>query len=104
MEDDFGPIDSLEEELKNIESEDIFSPFYRRKKLIRYGIRTLIALIIYLVFWENDWVRWSLWVYIPLNLLGLGAIFLGPYLAQRKLEKVRHKLKEAEGSGEEQSE
>ena len=44
---------------------------YRRKRLAKYAIRTSLAIALYFLFWKHEWVRWSLWVYAPMNLLSL---------------------------------
>lgn len=83
---------NLESELSKIEEEKIFSSEYRSKKLITYLIRTGLALTLYILFWQHQWVKWSLTVYIPLNLLSLFSIFGLYYLLKRKLERVRRKI------------
>ncbi|MEM6629578.1 MAG: hypothetical protein AAF694_07890 [Bacteroidota bacterium] len=83
---------SLKEELEEIEASPYLSASYKRNKLQKYVIRTILAFILFIVFWEYEWVRWSLWFYVPLNLLGLGSIYLMPYLVGKKLAKVREKV------------
>ena len=83
---------SLHEELAEIAASPFLSSSYKRNKLQKYVIRTILAIILYVFFWEYEWVRWSLWFYVPLNLLGLGSIYLMPYLVSKKLDKVREKV------------
>lgn len=47
---------------------------YKRRQLITFTIRTLIAVAIYVAFWEYKWLRWTLLFYVPLSILGLFAI------------------------------
>jgi len=84
--------DDLKRELEKVGAEEILSSEYRRKKLIIYAIRTILSIILYYFLWEYKWVRLSLWAYVPLNLLGLGVIVLGPYFLKRKMAKVQSKI------------
>lgn len=83
---------TFEEDIQKIESEEMLSPDYQKKKLIKYVVRTIIAIIIYVVFWEYEWVRWTLWFYVPLNLLGLVALLGMPFLMKRKLKKTIQRI------------
>lgn len=86
----------FEEELAEIEQSEIFDAAYRRKKLIIYGVRTFIAILLYGSFWEHEWVRWTLLFYIPLNLFGLLSIFIPNLFLRKKIERTRKKIQEAE--------
>lgn len=83
----------LEEQLKGNE---ILNPEYRRKKLRMYGIRTLLSAGLYWFFWEVSWVPFTLWFYVPLNLFGLGMIWLMPEILKRKIQKAHTKIDEAQ--------
>ena len=61
----------------------------RKKRLTRWAIRTFLAAIIYGIFWQNPWIRWSLWIYAPMNLLGLVIIFVAPFFLKKKQEKIK---------------
>ncbi len=80
--------------MEEIKENEIFDSKYRRKKAINWLIRTVIAIILYIIFWDYDWVRWSLCIYIPLNLLGFIIIFAIPYYLKRKQEKLEKRLNE----------
>ena len=82
------------EELEEIKQNEIFSQGYRKKKLIRWAIRTAIAVILYVIFWEYQWVRWSLWIYAPLNIIGLAFILYLPKMLKKKQEKIEKQLDE----------
>ncbi len=88
--------ESLERELKEIEASEMLTPAYKRKKLIAYAIRTTIAAIIYIYFWEYIWLRWTLLFYVPLNLVGLGLILGAEHFVHKKLENTRRKIDELE--------
>lgn len=82
------------EELKDIANNEIFDAGYRRKKMINWLIRTIIAIVLYILFWEYEWVRWSLWIYVPLNLFGLVMLFIVPSYLKKKHEKLEKKMNE----------
>ncbi|MFK7908051.1 MAG: hypothetical protein AB8B69_23170 [Chitinophagales bacterium] len=88
--------ESLERELRKIESEEILSPAYRKKKLIAYAVRTAIMVGIYIYFWDFVWFRWTLLVYIPLNLLGLGLIFGSKHFLDKKIDALKQKIEEVD--------
>ena len=77
------------EELEEIKNNEVFDAKYRKRKAINWLIRTIIAIVLYVVFWDNEWVRWSLWIYVPLNLFGLVTLFIVPYLLKKRTRKPR---------------
>lgn len=79
----------FEKELDEAAQGALLSKAERRKKLIIYVIRTSIAAILYYLLWKHYWVRMSLWLYLPLNLLGLLTITLMPMILQKKMERTR---------------
>lgn len=84
--------EDFKKELEKFKSETILSPAYRKKKTITWIIRTSIAALFYVLFWEYNWVRWSLILYIPLNLFGLFSIFGWNYLLRKKIAKTNQKI------------
>lgn len=86
----------FEAEVERIQADEIMSKDYQKKKLKLYFIRTTLSIILFVVLWKYQWVRWALWVYIPLNLLGLAAILGAPILLRRKIEKTRKKVEEVD--------
>jgi hypothetical protein len=86
--------DSLNKELEAIGASHIMSPAYQRKKLIRWVIRNSISVVLYILFWKYEWVRWSLYVTVPLSLFSLFTILVMPYFLKKKLEKTRKKIDE----------
>lgn len=81
--------EAFENELQEASQGALMSVEERKKKLIIYVIRTTIAAILYYLLWKYYWVRMSLWLYIPLNLMGLLTITLMPMILQRKVDKTR---------------
>jgi len=79
----------FENELNEASQGLLLSGEERKKKLIIYIIRTSIAVVIYYLLWKYYWVRMSLWLYIPLNLMGLLTITLMPMILQRKYDKTK---------------
>lgn len=84
---------AFEKEIGIVKDNPIFSYEYRKKKFIIYLLRTLITVGFYYFFWEYSWVKWTLLVIIPLNLLSLLSIFGWNYFLKRKIKKVKNKLK-----------
>jgi hypothetical protein len=75
--------------IEEVENDEILSTKFKKKKLISWCIRTIIAVVLYLIFWKYEWVRWSLFVYIPINLFSLASIFLWRNLILKKLKKIK---------------
>jgi hypothetical protein len=88
--------ESFKNELDTISSNTILDPSYSRKKLILWFIRTTITIVLYIIFWEHNWVRWSLLLTVPLNLFSLFTIVGSPYLLKRKIERTKQKLSSAD--------
>ena len=55
-----------------------------RKRWIKSIIRWILTLILYVVFWDKEWVRWTLWVILPMALINLGYLLMAPRLFQNK--------------------
>jgi len=88
--------ESFEKELDNVQNNVIFNSEYRKRKLIFWAIRTIILVILYLIFWEHNWVKKSLYFTAPLSALSLLMIILSPYLIKRKIKRTKRKISEAE--------
>jgi phosphatidylglycerophosphate synthase len=73
---------ALEADLVKMKSE---APREWKKAIIRWGI----TIILYTVFWNNEWVQWSLWIAIPLIILNILSMIVLPYFIEKKLNKVR---------------
>ena len=71
-------------ELEETNQYQILDHQCRKKRLTRWAIRTFLAAIIYGIFWQNPWIRWSLWIYAPMNLLGLVIIFVAPFFFKKE--------------------
>ena len=89
-------IESIKEDwksnlIKEVEGNEILTEKFKRKKLIIWLIRTIIAIILYVIFWKYELVRWSLLIYIPLNLFSLFSIFFWRKLISKKLIKIKNK-------------
>jgi hypothetical protein len=83
---------SLLNELDDIAHQTVLNPAYRKRKLMMWSIRTFIAIILYILFWEYQWVRTTLIITIPLSLLSFLSIFSWNYLLQRKMKATREKI------------
>ncbi|MES2772761.1 MAG: hypothetical protein V4722_01160 [Bacteroidota bacterium] len=85
----------LRKELEEITKQAAFSPSFLKKKLILWAIRTALTVLLYFMFWDHSWVRWTLLLTIPLNLWGLLAIVARGYLLRKKIELMKQQLDEA---------
>lgn len=84
--------EELNNELDEAVREYRLSPTEKRSKLIRWGIRTLLTMLIYYFFWDIVWLRWTLIFYIPLSLFGLGMILGFNYWVDKKVNKVKGEM------------
>ncbi|WP_299223060.1 hypothetical protein [uncultured Psychroserpens sp.] len=84
----------FEDELEKAKQSSVLSANYRRRKFIMYLVRTMIAVVLIYIFWEQKWVKWALIVYIPLNLFVLFSIFGMPYFLNKKINSTRQKIEE----------
>ncbi len=88
--------ESFKKDLDAASTNTILDPAYRKKKLILWTVRTTISVVLYVIFWKYNWVKWSLLLTIPLSLFSLFTIIVSPYLLKRKIEQTRNKIDEAE--------
>lgn len=84
--------ESLLEETNELANESILTPAYQRRKLLLWLFRNTITVLFAWYFWEKPWIKWVLWIGIPLALLNLLLILLGPYLLRRKIRAVRRTI------------
>ena len=88
--------ESFKRELDQATTSTILDPAYRKKKLILWAIRTTLSVILYVIFWKHNWVKWSLLLTVPLSLFSLFTIIGSPYLLKRKIERTKKKIEETE--------
>jgi len=82
----------IKKEIAKLEKKDLFSEKFKKKKLLTYTIRTSIAITLYIIFWSYQWIKWSLLIYIPLNLFSLFSIFGWKFLINRKIQRLKNKI------------
>ena len=70
---------SIKSELNNIRKEEILSVAHRKKKLLAWFFRTVLASIIIYFIWDYSWINIVLWIYDPINLISFLSILLIPY-------------------------
>jgi hypothetical protein len=87
---------SFKRELEEATTNTILDPAYRKKKLILWTVRTIISVILYIIFWKYNWVKWTLLFTIPLSLFSLFTIIGSPFLLKRKIEQTKKKIEETE--------
>jgi len=82
----------LQNELTEIRQEAMMSDAQRKKKLMMWGVRNLLSAGLVWYFWEATWMKYALWIIIPLSFLSLRIILLYIQLASRRLEKAQGKI------------
>lgn len=65
-----------------------------RGRWTRLVIREMLTVALYIIFWKYAWVRWSLWVVVPLVLLNLLILSALTWGLLRKIEKLKAELGE----------
>ena len=78
----------LQKQLEEARGADFMTPAYRKRKLIMWAIRTVVAIIMYYFLWDVQWVRWTLWLYVPLNLFLPISLLGGNYFLNKKMDGV----------------
>jgi hypothetical protein len=81
--------------------DDLYTEFhlpksYRKKKLTIWCVRTILTIIIYIIFWKYTWIRWTLVLYIPLSLFNLFGLLGWNFLLRKKTGQLKRKIDNAE--------
>ena len=93
-----GVIREYYKRLEHIRSNSILSPVYRRKKILLWFLRTAALAILYVLLWKYTWIKWTLWITVPLCVLNIVSIYTWKYLLQQKINKNQLELAEMEAS------
>lgn len=88
--------DNFKKELDAVSANTILDSSYRKKKLVLWLVRTVILVVLYVIFWEHNWVKWSLVGTVPLSLFNLFMLVAAPYFLKKKTERTEEKIKDAE--------
>jgi hypothetical protein len=80
-------MEDLKNEMEELSKNPILSKAYRNKKLLLYAIRTIIAIVIIYFLWDYSWVKWVLYIYIPLNLISLLSILGWNIFLNKRIKK-----------------
>lgn len=64
----------------------------KKKRLIRWGVRQLILIVVIIIFWDESWMKWVLLAAIPLVIVSFGAIFYFDHKIKKKLAKTFKKV------------
>lgn len=88
--------EKFKEELSFIQSNKIFSREYRKKRIITYIIRTVITVALYVFFWEYAFIRWSLLLYVPLNIFSIISIYGWSYILKKKINRTQGKVESSD--------
>ena len=82
----------LKNEVDSLANADILSPAYLRKKLLLWFFRNMITALLCWYFWEKWWIKWVLWIGVPVAVINLLVILLGPLMLRRKLGNLRQQI------------
>lgn len=82
----------LRDEIEELSNSPVLSKTYRNKKLLLYAIRTLIAVIAIYLLWDYSWVKWLLYIYIPLNLISLASILGWNIFLNKRIKKSQERI------------
>jgi len=82
-------VNELQNELDNIREGALLSPEIVRKKLIMWVIRNTLSIFLIWYFWDHWFMKYALWIIIPLSLFSLISIVGFNYFVKRKLSKTQ---------------
>ena len=83
---------NLLKEIDDLSEQQRLSAAHRKRKLIIWTVRTILSVVLYIVFWKYEWVRWTLILYVPLALFNLIMIIGFNYVLDEKINKIRSRL------------
>jgi len=65
---------------------------YRKRKLIMWIVRTGLSVVLYVIFWKYEWIRWTLIAYVPLSLFNLIMILGFNNILDKRVSKIRSRI------------
>jgi hypothetical protein len=83
---------NLLKEIDEVSNQERLSPAYKKRKLIIWTVRTVLSVILYILFWRYEWVRWTLVLYVPLALFNLVMILGFNFILDKKINKLRSRI------------
>ena len=83
---------NLLKEIDDLSEQQRLSSAYKKRKLIIWTVRTALSVLLYIIFWKYEWVRWTLILYVPLALFNLVMILGFNYILDKRLNKIRSRL------------
>ena len=83
---------SLREEIEEFSNQQRLTSAYRKKKLIIWTVRTVLSVVLYVIFWEYEWVRWTLVLYVPLSLFNIIMLLGFNFILDKKVNKLRSRI------------
>ena len=84
--------DELKAEIQQFSNESKLDKKYLKRKLIAWIVRTILTIILYIIFWKYEWVRWTLLLYIPLTIFNIVMIFGFNRLVDKKVKELNAKI------------
>ena len=82
----------LLKEIDDLSEQQRLSSAYKKKKLVIWTVRTILSIVLYIIFWKYEWVRWTLILYVPLALFNLVMILGFNYILDKRANKIRSRL------------
>ncbi|HEX6171048.1 MAG TPA: hypothetical protein VFZ33_15270 [Chitinophagaceae bacterium] len=79
-------------EIEEFSSQQRLTSAYRKKKLIIWTVRTVLSVVLYVIFWKYEWVRWTLILYVPLSLFNLIMLLGFNFILGKKVNKLRSRI------------
>ena len=83
---------SLREEIEEFSNQQRLTSAYRKKKLIIWTVRTVLSVVLYVIFWKYEWVRWTLILYVPLSLFNIIMLLGFNFILDKKVNKLRSRI------------
>lgn len=83
---------NLLKEIDDLSGQQRLSSAYKKRKLVIWTVRTGLSVLLYIIFWKYEWVRWTLILYVPLALFNLVMILGFNYILDKKVNKLRSRL------------
>lgn len=84
--------DAIRQKLERLEIMHTAMQPSLRSRWIRLVIRETLTIALYVIFWKHAWVRWSLYVVVPLVLLNLGMLSALTWGLPRKIGILRRQI------------
>ena len=82
----------LLKEIDDLSEQQRLSAAYKKRKLIIWTVRTALSVVLYIIFWKYEWVRWTLILYVPLSLFNLIMLLGFNFILDKRVNKLRSRI------------